>query len=210
MEAEKSAISYYGLKIVAENVSEEDYFANWEGHYEWVDGVVIEMPPLTERNYNLQDYLADLFKAYFVYRPIGEIREDPFTMRLPDKVNRQPDIQVILGDNQKNLKKTYMDGAANIVIEIVSRATAGIDRGVKFEEYQKGKVNEYWLIDPQAKDTLFYRLDEEGTFIAQEMENKLYRTSQLPDFVLNTAILWEEKLPNIAEILDAVKAMLGK
>jgi Uma2 family endonuclease len=227
MEAEKSALSYYGLKIVAQNVSEEDYFANYEGHYEWVNGDVIdmlsvadseiglegdvvEMAPLTDTNYNLQDYLADMFKAYFILRPIGVIREDPFTMRLPNISSRQPDIQVILGENQKNLKKTMMEGAANIAIEIVSDGTAAIDRGVKFEEYRKGGVQEYWIIDPEAKDALFYRLNDEGKYIAQKLENENYRTSQLPDLVLHVPSLWEEKLPNMLQVLEAVKKMLGQ
>jgi Uma2 family endonuclease len=210
MEAEKSQLLYYGLKIVAQDVSEEEYFINYEGSYEWIAGAVIEMPPLTERNYNLQDYLADMFKAYFSLRPIGLIREDPFTMRLPDISNRQPDIQVILGDKQKNLEKTFMDGAANIAIEIVSDATAAIDRGVKFKEYQKGGVLEYWIIDPEAKEALFYRLNEEGKYIAQKVENDTYKTNQLPDLVLHVPSLWEEKLPNMLQVLEAVKKMLGQ
>lgn len=210
MEAEKSALSYYGLKIVAQNVSEEDYFANYEGHYEWIEGDVIEMAPLTEINYNLQKYLVFTLSAYFVYRPVGEIREDPFTMRLEGISNRQPDIQVILGDNRKNLKRTFMLGAANIAIEIISEGTAAIDRGVKFEEYRKGGVLEYWIIDPEARDALFYRLNDEGKYISQKLENENYQTSQLPDFVLHVPSLWEEKFPNMLEILEMVKKMLGQ
>lgn len=210
MEAEKRALSHYGLKIVAQNVSEEDYFAHYEGHYEWVEGDVIEMSPITDRNMLIQRYIMNMLDIYFSLRPIGDYRFDPFTMKLPNISNRQPDIQIILGDNLKNLKTTHLYGAANIVLEIISEGTAAIDRGVKFEEYRKGGVLEYWIIDPEAKDALFYRLNDEGKYIAQKLENEQYRTSQLPDFVLNVPNLWEEKFPNMLEILEAVKKMLGQ
>lgn len=198
----------YEANIVATDVSEEDFFANYEGHYEWVDGKVFAMPPMNILSYSLQNYLADLFKAYFVFRSIGTIREDPFTMRLEGISNRQPDIQVILGDNQENLGETYMNGAADIVIEIVSPKTASIDRGIKFQEYQDGKVPEYWLIDPKAKEALFYRLSEEGHFVAQKVVEDTYTTDQLPNLKLYIPMLWEKELPNMQEILNAVKAML--
>jgi Uma2 family endonuclease len=210
MEAEKSQLLYYGLKIVAQNVSEEDYFANYEGHYEWVNGDVIEMSPVTDRNMLIQRFIMRMFDEYFYIRPIGDYRFDPFTMKLPNISNRQPDIQIILGDNLKNLKATHLYGAANIAIEIVSDATAAIDRGVKFKEFQKGGVLEYWIIDLEAREALFYRLNEEGKYIAQKLEKDSYQTSQMPDFVLHIPTLWESTLPDVGQIREADKKMLGQ
>jgi len=198
----------YETNIVATDVSEEDFLANYEGHYEWVDGKVFDMAPVSSTNMNLQKYLMFLIDSYFSYRPIGQQRFDPFTMRLEGISNRQPDIQVILGDNQENLGETYMNGPADIVIEIVSPKTAIIDRGIKFQEYQDGKVPEYWIIDPKAKEALFYRLSEEGHFIAQKVVEDTYTTEQLPKLKLYIPTLWEKQHPNMQEILEAVKAML--
>jgi Uma2 family endonuclease len=191
-------------------VSEEDYFANYEGHYEWVNGDVIEMSPVTDRNMLIQRFIMRILDEYFYLRPIGNYRFDPFTMKLPNISHRQPDIQIILGDNLKNLKATHLYGAANIAIEIVSDATTAIDRGVKFKEYQKGGVLEYWIIDLEAKEALFYRLNEEGKYIAQKLDNEIYKTSQIPDFALHTPTLWETNLSDMGELREAVKKMLGQ
>jgi Uma2 family endonuclease len=195
-------------EIVAENVSEEAYFASYEGHFEWVDGKVIKMPPITLSHGRIQEYLSDLLKAYFIFKPIGTIQKDPFVMRLKDISNRQPDIQVILHDNMKKIKETYMDGAADICIEIVSTATVSVDRGVKFEEYQKGGVTEYWIIDPQRKEALFYRLDEK-VYKPQPIEDDIYITSQLPNFKLHVPTLWEDDMPDMRDILKSVETMLA-
>ena len=195
-------------EIVAENVSEDEYFANYEGHFEWVDGKVIKMPPITLSHGRIQEYLSDLLKAYFIYKPIGTIQKDPFVMRLKDISSRQPDIQIILNHNKSKIKETYMDGAADICIEIVSIASVSIDRGVKFEEYQKGGVTEYWIIDPLRKEALFYRLDDK-VYVPQTVQDDVYTTSQLPGLQLHVPTLWEDDMPDMRDILKAVEKMLA-
>lgn len=49
-----------------------------------------------------------------------------------------------------------------MVVEILSKGTAKNDRGVKFDDYQAHRVNEYWIIDPMAKTVEQYRLGAKG------------------------------------------------
>lgn len=199
-------------RIVATDVPLERFYEDYEGHYEWVGGEVFEMPPVLLWHNDLQEYLGDLLKIYFEFRPIGKITKDPFPMHLEGISDRQPDIQVILGDNQQNLTNKYMNGAADIVIEIVSPGSAAIDRGTKFEEYQRGGVPEYWIIDPQAEEALFYRLDrpdEKGVFKAQALTDGVYTTAQLPGLQVDTTVFWREELPSLLQIIQTVQDMLG-
>ncbi len=199
-------------KIVATDIPLEQFYEDYEGHYEWVGGIVFEMPPVLLEHNDMQEYLGDLLKVYFSFRPIGKITKDPFPMHLEGISDRQPDIQVILGENQQNLTAKYMDGAADIVIEIVSPGSAAMDRGRKFEEYQRGGVPEYWIIDPQAEEALFYRLyhlDEKGIFKAQVVQDGIYRTEQLPGLQLHVPTLWRDELPSLMQVVQAVQEMLG-
>jgi len=195
--------------VIAENVSEEDYFANYEGHYEWVAGKVIQMPAILISHGRIQEYLGDLFKAYFVLRPIGTIYKDPVTMRLESISSRQPLIQIVLNANPSKLHDTYLDGPADICVEIVSPGTGRTDRGEKFEEYEKGGVPEYWIIDPLRQEALFYLLNEEGVYKPQLVVDSIYSVAQLPGLKLHVPTLWQDELPNMLDILDAVKAMLA-
>jgi Uma2 family endonuclease len=150
-----------------------------------------------------------LFEAYFTERPFGEVREESFVMRLKGvKSNREPDLMLILGDNRQNLTETYMDGAADIVMEVLSESTEAIDRGVKYVEYAKGGVTEYWLIDPEVQTATFYRLNEQKRYLVQPLAQGIYTTPLLPDFELDTALLWQSPPPNILATVALVKQML--
>jgi Uma2 family endonuclease len=198
-------------QIVAENVTEDVYFREYEGHYEWIAGKVIKMPPVTDEHSELQLYLVNLLQFYFHFRPIGVLRYDPFVMRMSElKQNRQPDIQMILGDNQENLTSTYMDGAADICVEIVSPGSVVTDRGIKFKEYQQVGVSEYWLIDPQRKEAHFYHLNDDGLYVPQALQNDMYQTERLPGLQLHIPAFWKDPLPDPMERVDTIRKMLDE
>lgn len=198
-------------EVVASGVSEGDYMEHFAaGHHEWVRGYVIKMAPIHLRHNDLLDYLRDLLRIYFVLNPIGRITSEPFVMRLPAvESRREPDLQVILQANLPNLKETYMDGPADICIEVVSPSNAATDYGEKLEEYEKGGVGEYWLFDPQRRASFFYRQQESGGYLSilPDAEGN-YRTPCLPKFFLHVPTLWQDELPNVMQIMEQVRAML--
>ncbi len=211
MEAQKPIVrDKISGEIVETDVSAEDYMKYYAAHhYEWVRGTVIKMSPINDVHYFISRYLAGVLQVYFELKPIGSIREDPFVMRLPDIESRRlPDIQVILDANPHELKPTYMDGPADICIEVVSPGSVSVDRGDKFEEYEKGGVGEYWIIDPLHDEALFYRLNDEGVYISHPTKEGIYRTPVLPDLKIHVPTLWQKQLPNYFEIGQAVQAML--
>ncbi len=198
-------------EILATGVSFEEYLERFAGqHCELVDGYVIKMSPIHERHDKLVRYGALLFEAYFALNPIGEIRQDPFVMStLSDLPKRQPDIQVILKTNSGRLTPTFMDGPADIVIEITSPGTEEVDRGNKFVEYEKGGVQEYWIFDPLRRESLFYRLNTDGMYMPQPLdENGNYQTPLLPGLLIHIPTLWKDPLPDFFAIGKAVQDML--
>jgi Uma2 family endonuclease len=169
------------------------------------------MAPIALRHYDQTDYLRDLLKIYFTLNPIGRVVGEPFVMRLAAvEARREPDLQVILGDNLANLKETYMDGAADICIEVVSPGTEAIDYGDKLEEYERGGVGEYWLFDAKRRAALFYRQQNDGGFLSISPDaDGSYRTPRLPRFALDVPTLWRDALPDVLQITEAVRAMLN-
>jgi Uma2 family endonuclease len=198
-------------EIIVTGVSFEEYMAKYAGDFcELVGDKVIKMSPIHERHDELSRDLAMVFGAYFALKPIGEIRSAPFVMRaLPELPTREPDIQVILKTNPTQPKPIIMDGAADICIELVSLGSENVDRGHKFVEYEKGRINVYWIIDHLRKEALFYRLNEEGVYIPQYADSDgNYRPPLLPGFVLHVPTLWQSPLPDLFAVAEAVKAML--
>ena len=56
-----------------------------------------------------------------------------------------------------------IEGAPDLVVEILSPSTAYRDRGLKLDLYQKAGVSEYWMVDPERKVVQQYVLTE-GVF----------------------------------------------
>jgi Uma2 family endonuclease len=195
-------------QILATHVSLADYLEHYaERGCEWVEGTVYKMAPIGLRHENIRDYLRDVFRTYFVFKPVGIILGEPFVMRL--QFGREPDLMIVLKDNPIQPTETSLNGPANICIEIVSPGTVAVDHGDKFREYEQGGVPEYWILDPIRNETRFYRVNEKGIYIRHaEDEHGDYRTPQLPGFVLHVATLWQDVLPNIVEIVEAVRMML--
>jgi Uma2 family endonuclease len=185
---------------------------NMPQHFcEWKAGIVVKCPPIDGRHDELNRYMAMLMEAYLPLRPIGRIREAPFVMRLPAIArSREPDLQIILNTNPHALTQTYMDGPADICIEVVSPESVQRDHGAKFEEYEKGGVPEYWILDPIHRETRFYRLDEDGVYVAYSPdEHGYYETPQLPGLRLHVPTLWTSPLPGPSQIVTLVQQMLN-
>jgi Uma2 family endonuclease len=200
-------------EVVATDVSLEDYMEHYAADFcEWVEGVVIKMSGTVTHN-DLSDYLDLLIRAYFELRPIGRVIGQPFVLRLPafPKRRRLPDLMILLKTSASELKDTYLDGAADICIEVVSEESVERDYGVKFHEYERGGVPESWIFDPLRRATRFYRLNDEGLYSLQSLDAAgNYRTPTLPGFVLHVPTLWQDELPGPADTAQAVAIMLGE
>lgn len=198
--------------VVAVNVSLEDYMEHYAAeHHEWVEGAVIKMTPAERVHNDILYYLYLLLGAYFELRPFGTVIGQPFVMRLPafPKRRREPDLLVVLKTNPHELKDTYLDGPADICIEVVSEGSVERDHGDKFQEYEKGGVPEYWIADPLRDEGRFYRLNETGRYIRQiEDADGFYRTPALPGFALHVPTLWTNPLPGPGATFRMVEEML--
>jgi Uma2 family endonuclease len=198
-------------EILATGVSFEEYIEKFAGiHCELVGGVVFKMSPAGLLHNAIQNYLYMFLSAYFSLKPIGQVISQPFTQRLFNvEPKREPDLLVVLNSNPHSLTETYMDGPADICIEIVSPDSIDRDRGIKFKEYELGGVPEYWILDPIHREPLFYRLGDEKLYVPQSLDAQgNYRTPALPGLLLHIPTLWTNPLPDFYEIAEYVKAML--
>jgi Uma2 family endonuclease len=170
---------------------------------EWVNGEVIVLSPASDKHQNLADFLTVILRVYAEAHGLGVVRSAPFQMKTgPDLPGREPDLLFVAEEHSERLKENYLDGPADLVIEITSPESRLRDRGEKFAEYELGGVKEYWLIDPERKEVDFYRLDERGRYRLTEPDREgIYRSIVLPGFWLKADWLWQEPLPAVLEVL---------
>src|SRR6266550_6943250 len=160
-----------------------DEFLKWGAgiRAEWVDGKVIVMSPASEPHQNLNGFLSSLLRHFVEAHGLGRILIPPFQMKLSTRPSgREPDLLFISKDKLGNLKRNYLDGPADMVVEIVSPDSQARDRGDKFYEYEEAGVLEYWILDQSRKRAEFYHLGDEGTYkIIDPDENGIYRSRVL-------------------------------
>jgi Uma2 family endonuclease len=199
-------------KVIAENVSYEDYLTGKYGkHTEWVYGVVIAMSPVSISHDELGFFLRILFSTYLKMTTGGKVFGDPVVMKAsPELPGRQPDIQVILPDRAHLILQNQVAGPANLVVEIVSPESADRDRGTKFTEYEKGGVDEYWILDQPRKEALFYVRGEDGLFHSRLPVDGIYTSAVLPQLKIQVDLLWTENYPDPLEVVEMVKQMLDE
>lgn len=168
---------------------------------EWVDGEVVMTSPASLRHQLLADFLTRILGIYVEERGLGLVLSAPFQVKLPQS-GREPDVLFVANENRHRLRKNYLDGPADLVVEIVSPESIGRDRGDKYREYEQAGVPEYWLIDPDRQEAEFYRLDERGRYrLAMADDAGVYRSPIVSGFWLKVDWLWQDPLPNALTIL---------
>jgi Uma2 family endonuclease len=171
---------------------------------EWVNGEVITSSPASLRHQDIADFLVSILRMFVTSRDLGIVLSAPFQMKIEH--GREPDILFVAKPHLTRLQGTYLDGPADLVVEIISPESIGRDRGEKFYEYERAGVPEYWLIDPLTQRAEFYRYSSGAhryTLMGYEAGG-IYRSTVLPDFWLREDWLWQDPLPHSIEILGEI------
>jgi Uma2 family endonuclease len=181
-------------------------FLSWadeDSWAEWVNGEVIILTPASNRHQDLATFLAALLRFFVEARQIGRVLSAPFQMKLgPDLPGRGPDILFIAHENLDRLQNAYLDGPADLVVEIISRDSRARDRGEKFYEYEQGGVREYWLLDYLRRQAEFYHLGSDGIYRSVPLDAAgIYRSAVLNGLWLEVNWLWQEPLPLLLTVL---------
>ena len=63
----------------------------------------------------------------------------------------QPDIVFIRKERHAIIGKENVEGAPDLIVEILSPSNWTFDRKQKFQAYREAGVNEYWIVDYRKK-----------------------------------------------------------
>ncbi len=174
---------------------------------EWVRGRVQMTSPAALRHQDLGGFLFIVLRLWVHAHDLGVVVPPPFQMRLPPPINtgREPDLIFVARAHLGRLRQTYLDGPADLVVEITSPESIGRDRGDKFVEYEQAGIPEYWLIDLERSQVEFYQLGADGHYRAALIDaSGVYESPALVGLRLPVEWLWQDPLPNE---LDAVRSL---
>ncbi len=125
---------------------------------ELIDGSIY-MSPTPIRNHQLIVTLLGGRLAEFVLaNDLGEVYNAPFDVYLDNEQNAvQPDI-VFVAKTNLSIVKGHVHGVPDLVIEVLSPGNRNHDVVKKKSLYERFKVSEYWIIDPETKESIGYEL----------------------------------------------------
>lgn len=122
----------------------------------------------------------------------GEALGRDFAMKLGNDCF-SPDFLYFNQTGPHKLFEYYLDGPAELVIEVLLPAHETTDREIKRELYARGGVPEYILISPTKREIEFLRLSNgEYKQVAPDADGK-YRPSSVPGLAIVIDQLWVDK-----------------
>jgi Uma2 family endonuclease len=124
---------------------------------EYIDGEIAVSPSPVDSHQEMVLNTAGYLKM-LIPHAAGTLRVAPLDVHIDDQNTVQPDVFWVSADNPrcKLGEDGYWYGAPDLIVEVLSPATARRDRGIKFRLYERAGVREYWLIDADYVEV--YRL----------------------------------------------------
>jgi len=196
-----------GSPVPQIRMSQRD-FLDWcpeELRAEWVDGKVILMAPVSDAHDERHIWLIHLLASYIEEQGLGTIRQNMF-VRLPGQHSlRVPDLMFVAQKRLSIIRPTYLEGAPDLVMEIISPDSQSRDRREKYEEYERAGVREYWIIDPLSRTVEASRL--KGKKFEPVLETQGWIASGvIRGFGLKSQWLWQKPLPKVSAALRQIKS----
>ena len=175
-------------------------------HADLVDGEIVMHSPVSTRHADLLNFLDRLLGAYVDERGLGTLYREVVAVKLSPRDVFLPDLAFYSAARHDAIKSTYAEGAPDLVVEVLSPATARRDTGTKFAKYELSGVREYWILDPATLAHRFYRRESAELVEYADGEDRI-DSRAVEGFFVMRAWLDPERLPRIAEALERVRAL---
>jgi Uma2 family endonuclease len=117
----------------------------------------------------------------------------PMDVTLFDHTVLQPDL-LIVARERREIAPKWVDGAPDLVVEVLSPSTSRRDRMVKLALYAKAGVPEYWIVDPEERtiERLSLAGDAYRVVVTEESESGRLRSVRFPELAVELDPLWDE------------------
>ena len=165
----------------------EDYclLPNDGKRYEIIDGELFVTPsPFRPHQHvvtNLTYYLVGFVKK----AGLGTVYAAPFDVVFSQHSVVEPDILYVSKGRAEVLTERNVQGAPDLVVEVLSPGRVRADRTFKLKLYARYGVQEYWIIDPEGPSAEIYRRRKEGLDLAAKLSARDSLSSPLfPGFSL--------------------------
>ena len=139
--------------------------------------------------------LASRLDGFLREHPLGEYFFAPTDVILSPHDIVQPDLLFISNERSPIVTEKNIQGAPDLVIEILSGSTRRLDEVLKRRAYERFGAREYWIFDPQGKTVQVWERAGEGlrrVALLSATAGDILTTALLPGLEIPLAEVFEE------------------
>jgi Uma2 family endonuclease len=159
--------------------------------YEVIDGDLYVTPP---PDYLHQRGLGNLHITVGFYlrgHDLGYVVAAPIGVKLDAGSGVQPDLVFVSRERAGIITQRGIEGAPDLVVEVLSPSTAANDRGIKMRRYAAAGIPHYWMLNPRARNLEAYRLGPDGyELVGTFGVEAVFRPELFPGLEIAIADLW--------------------
>lgn len=181
--------------VIKPEMSEEDFYrlAGEDSDWEYLDGRIVMYSPATDRHEDVFRFLLTLLSGFAGERGGAVVRGSRYPMRLDPRWSPEPDILVVRAERRYLLKKNFLDGRADLVVEITSESDPRFEAREKLPRYREAGIDEIWLVNP-LEGILEIDVREGREYARHSLHGGRFESRVVAGFWVDVAWLWEAEL----------------
>lgn len=126
-----------------------------------IENKIIMSPSPIVRHQRISNDINVQLYNFVKQNQLGDVLDAPLDVYLDEQNVFQPDIIFISKVNRGIIQEDgFINGAPDLIIELLSPSTAKYDLNQKKDVYERSGVKEYWIVDPGNKEVQGYFLEE--------------------------------------------------
>jgi Uma2 family endonuclease len=141
--------------------------------YEVIAGDVYMSPSPHPRHQRALSRLNAALETFTQEHAIGDLYPAPTDVLLSEDDYLVPDMMFVRKERADIVTGRGIEGAPDLVIEVISPSSALRDRGLKRERYARFGVPLYWVVDVELRRVEVYRLAENPDLPAEIVSDTL-------------------------------------
>jgi Uma2 family endonuclease len=161
--------------------------------FELINGMIVKRGAPSLKHQNAVGVFYARFQTFVSEKKLGKAFTSPLDVFFDDGNGFQPDICYISNERSFLLDNgEYVNGAPDLVVEVLSPGTSKNDRVEKKSVYEKYAVKEYWLIDPIYRTVEIFVMKDNLLQLSAIQENTgKVESALLPGFELMIESLFD-------------------
>lgn len=130
--------------------------------HELIGGVHYMSPAPELKHQGIVVNFVRILSVFVRTHRLGKILVAPVDVLFTDIDVVEPDVLFVASASSGRMRKRYVAGAPDLVIEVLSPSTRSVDLTKKHRLYEAHGVPEYWIVDPVAEALEVHRAATPG------------------------------------------------